>query len=369
MRSLARTPRGDVSGAKGRENGARNQPERSGDQDKRPFAIVPWDRFGYQICKENSTEFMTSTSGTHRHSIDLLRFVAAFGIVWAHVLNPNPLAAIGYTSLAIFLMMVPFLSVRFYEERARRAQEGTAPALPRRRYRMSRRMSRLILPWLFWSAFYKVLLTAQAGDPRKLFEVTDPWSLLVGPVVHLWFLPFIFVLSGFVIMSPQVFRSRNSVIIGSALAFIASMAAMWAHDSGKLFTPLGQWAFGIPPFLYGLLLAYGIKFRVIWAPVAFFLGTAIFSVLRGGADYWPWHFVLTAVIFALAWKVEIKSAMFQKLGALAYGIYLIHPFYMMVWYHFVGTDQHQFIGIFVIFVLASITTAIMRKLPYLRAMV
>lgn len=312
---------------------------------------------------------MTSNSGTHRHSIDLLRFVAAFGIVWAHVLNPNPLAAIGYTSLAIFLMMVPFLSVRFYEERARRAKEGTAPALPRRRYRMSRRMSRLILPWLFWCGFYKALLVAQSGDLKTLFVITDPWSLLVGPVVHLWFLPFIFVLSGFVILSPQVFRTRESVIIGSVLAFIVSMLTMWAHDTGTLVTPLAQWAFGTPPFLYGLLLAYGIKFRVIWAPVAFFIGTALFSELREGADYWPFHFVLTAVIFALAWKVEIKSAMFQKLGALAYGIYLIHPFYMMVWYHFMGSEHNQIIGIFVIFTLATISAAIMRKRPYLRALV
>lgn len=310
---------------------------------------------------------MTSISGTHRHSIDLLRFVASFGIVWAHMLNPQPIAAIGYAALAIFLMMVPFLSVRFYEERARRTQEGAA-MVPRRRYRLSRRMSRLLLPWLFWSAFYKLLLVAQSGDLRSLFTITDPWSLLVGPSIHLWFLPFIFVLSGFVIMAPQVLRNRNSVIVGSVLAFLVSMPVMWLHDTGDLVVPLAQWAFGLPPFLYGLLLAFGIRFRVAWAPVAFFVATAVLSWLRG-AEYWPAHYVLAVLIFALAWKYEIKSTSFQKLGALAYGIYLIHPFFMAIWYHFSGFGQNTFLGIFVVFTLASIATAIMRRLPYLRALV
>lgn len=307
---------------------------------------------------------MDKTADTHRHSIDLLRFLAAFGIVWAHLLNPHPLAAIGYGALALFLILVPYFSVRFFEARAGEAGPGRG----RRRGYSLRRMQRLILPWLFWSAVFKALLVLQSGDPGSLFALEDPLSLLVGPVIHLWFLPFIFLGTGLVLLAQWMIRDPGGVILGSALAFLLSLASLWAHERAELPAPFAQWSFALPAFLFGLLAAFGQKYRVLWAPVAGFVAVALVWKLAG-AQYWPWQYLLALAVFALAWRFELRSPLFPALGALAYGIYLVHPFFMAVWYHFVEPGRLPFLAVAVVFTLSALTTAVMRRLPYLRAVV
>ncbi|MFN3764298.1 MAG: hypothetical protein ACK4R3_01885 [Aliihoeflea sp.] len=53
-------------------------------------------------------------------ALNLLRFVAAFGVVLAHALNPRPIAAIGYAALIFLLIMMADLSIHQIERRGAR---------------------------------------------------------------------------------------------------------------------------------------------------------------------------------------------------------------------------------------------------------
>lgn len=77
-----------------------------------------------------------SATGSYRRSIDLLRFVACFGIVWDHA--RAPFADIGYLALAIFLLLTSFLAVGSFERSkggafllSRAARAGCRPVLRR----------------------------------------------------------------------------------------------------------------------------------------------------------------------------------------------------------------------------------------------
>ena len=49
----------------------------------------------------------------------------------------------------------------------------------------------LLLPWLFWSAFFRLVDLKVSDSPDKWQVLHDPLTLFVGSAIHLWFLPFI----------------------------------------------------------------------------------------------------------------------------------------------------------------------------------
>ncbi|MFM2388693.1 MAG: hypothetical protein RLZZ437_248, partial [Pseudomonadota bacterium] len=59
-------------------------------------------------------------SADYNRTIDLVRFVAALGIVWDHA--RAPLADIGYLSLALFLMLTSYFAVGSYDRAAAKGQ-------------------------------------------------------------------------------------------------------------------------------------------------------------------------------------------------------------------------------------------------------
>ena len=69
----------------------------------------------------------------YNRALDLARFVAAFGIVWDHARAPY--ADVGYTALALFLILASFLGMGSYE---RSGGPGFWAA----------RAQRIALPWL-----------------------------------------------------------------------------------------------------------------------------------------------------------------------------------------------------------------------------
>jgi len=291
-------------------------------------------------------------------SLDLLRFVAAFGIVWAHMLNPNPIATIGYTALALFLILVPFLSIHHIDRKDR----------PASRKRSLMRMKRILVPWLFWSLFFKLLMAVQARDPLDFFVVHDPKWLLIGPTIHLWFLPFIFVVTAvFVPLSRHidtVWRLRTACVG----AFALGLVCMYLHDYAGLAEPWGQWLYALPPYLYGLLAAYGAKLRSSSAPIVFLVALALIFWIAGDS-YWPPHFIAALVLFELAFVIRLESQIWSVLGSLAFGIYLMHPFWMLVWYYAAAPGSSQIVGTVAVFLASAGSTLVLRNMPYLRSIV
>ena len=76
----------------------------------------------------------------YRRGVDLLRFVACFGIVWDHARAYG--ADIGYLALAVFLLLTSFFAVQSFDRAEARGQ-GAGFWLPR--------AQRILMPWLVWS--------------------------------------------------------------------------------------------------------------------------------------------------------------------------------------------------------------------------
>lgn len=295
------------------------------------------------------------------HTIDLLRFAAAFGIVWAHMLLPNPSAAVGYTALSIFLMLVPFLSVRNLDRRG-----ADSPRLGQAgRYV---RVRRILWPWLFWCLVFKLLLVVHLKDPWALFRIETPYSLLVGSAVHLWFLPFVLIASAVLLPLSRAIRSRRALVLASVAAALISTASFYLHDTANLPEPFAQWSFALPPFLYGLLAAYGRTYDLDIVPAISFVGVCLaFWVL--GQAFWAPFCILAVPALALALLAERQNRAFHVLGTLSYGIYLMHPIFMHLWHRFDPAGAHLIVGAFMVFALSSIATAVMLRLPFLRTVV
>lgn len=287
----------------------------------------------------------TLPSATRRPSIDLMRFVAAFGIVWAHMQAPG--MAEGYVALALFLILTAFLSLRSLLRGGER------------RFWLGR-LVRFALPWLVWSGAFLGLRVIRFG-PEEALSPGDPWRLLIGPEIHLWFLPFVLVASPLVPAAARLLGSARAVWIAAALLIPAGLGALWLHDRGGLPEPLAQWAFALVPSLYGLLSASGQRHGAVGGPLLFATGACLGASLLWGSLAAP--FILGAcLLFEAVWRLPLGSAWAMPLGQLAFGIYLTHPAVMLVWYRTVP-DGPAAAGALAVFALSAAAAWLIRRLP------
>lgn len=273
----------------------------------------------------------------YRSSVDLLRFLAAFGIVWAHMLAP--LATLGHSALALFLVLTGFLTVQSLD----RSGKG---------FSLLGRARRILTPWIAFCVFFKALEMAMAPDPWAVLGLTDPWWLLIGPTIHLWFLPFLLLVSPLALLVARMVRDRRDVAIGSMIATVLSLELLTLHVYSDLPVPLPQWTFAIPPFLYGLLLAKAHRLRCVWMPLGFIALVSVVVFAVTGED-WPLQYLLAALLFEGFWRLRIGGRLLPALGQLAFGIYLIHPLFILVVFKFLGPDVDRALGALVAFALSA----------------
>lgn len=290
-----------------------------------------------------------SPKSPHRQGIDLARFIAAFGVVVAHALA-SPRDWVGHLALALFLILTAFLAV----QSAQRAGGGYA-FVPRAR--------RLILPWLVWSAFFRLLDMAISDRPDRFMPLTDPWSLLYGSYIHLWFLPFVGL--AMVLVAPVVrhVTTPERLIMASVLLLGISAPLFWAHEALGMPEPLPQWAFALPCYVLGLLLAVAGPMGKTWVPlVTGLLLTALSEVLGQGAP-WAATILIALVGFEVFWRLPIRGRWLSALGQVSFGIYLVHPFFMLVVYKLMGPEVNRMLGAVLAFLMSWAAVAVLRRFP------
>lgn len=266
------------------------------------------------------SETEMTISKTHRQGIDLARFIAAFGVVVAHV-EASPVDWVGHVALALFALLTAFLAVKSAEK------AGGA-------YAYGPRAQRLLVPWLVWSVFYWTVEAAIADGPDKFRPLTDPWSLLYGGAIHLWFLPFIGLAMGLV--GPAVsYVTTPARLIGAAVLLVGMSAPLfWAHEALNLPQPMPQWAFTLPCYALGLLVAKAQGMGRAGIARATGVTLAALAVWMGQAAPWTFTVLAGLLAFELFWRLPAQGRWAVHLGQVAFGIYLIHPFMMLVLYKF-----------------------------------
>ncbi len=300
---------------------------------------------------------IASAKPKYRRSVDLARFVAAAGIVWDHARAPY--ADIGYTALSLFLMLTAFLALQSFER-----SDG--------RHFWFARAQRIFLPWLVWSVFYRIVDLWVSDDPSRFVLLSNPWSLLIGSAIHLWFLPFVMLALVLIPILSRAIRTPLALWLACAglvaLSIPLSLTTLpiaWITPDYALPEPLPQWFFSLPLFLYGALTAAGRRLEMQAVPLAAaaIVSGVTFVLMPSFASV---QMLLTALIFEAVWRADLRGLWATKLAGLAFGVYLLHPFFMLVSFKLFGADvDRSFAAIFTLLT-AMLATWVLKRLPFTR---
>ena len=262
--------------------------------------------------------------------LDMLRVVAMLDILSVHLTGGY---LIGGAGLPVFIITAVALAVR-------------RPTPPPVAEVALKRAERVLLPWLFWSGFFGLLLCYAAWvDPGlTLGGAFEPWMWVAGTKIHLWFLPFIFVAElGAVAAVRGVgsLRSRGVLVLSLGCAALAVVTAGTVYDQWQAAGDLAgrnvgkSWLFGLASVPLGVavgraLAAEGGHTRRGLVPLGL-AALLTMAWLRYGLDL-PYHAVwlgwrqALAFLFvaaAVQWRGEAPPWL-TRVAALTVGIYLLH---------------------------------------------
>ena len=294
---------------------------------------------------------MTGTSGSgapaggarspgRQQNIELLRILAAFGIVLFHA--GGPYMQFGYAGLVIFTLLAPFFEAAAWQRRR-------DPRVLARR---------LLLPWAAFTLLYGLANLATKGwfiDP----QLPPIAAILYGTSPHLWFLPYIFVVMLVTSLSKAYLR-HVLVVVGLALALVIMLwlAPAWQPVGEAAGPPVGQWLHALPAVLAGLVLGAATASGRRWiAYLALVLGAvAAFQSQQLGVEI-PYAIALPAVLVALRLPQFGKSV--EGISQCMMGVYLVHSLALAV----VGriTDKTTFMAALLAFALSLAAVWLARR--------
>lgn len=260
-------------------------------------------------------------------SIEWMRLLAAFGIVWFHTENAEWRSA-GYAGLPIFLLVFGFLIVVHYDEIS--LSEF-----------VKRRASRLLLPWFFWSIVY---ILARAFKTiyidKESLDLFSSNTLLIGGSLHLWFLPFSFLLAivfwflcRFILKRQGTGEPPLLLICFSLLAIISFFVICdYVRMNFSLPAPFSQWLFALPSLPVAFIFGYLV--RSVKSAYRLPLLILVYAVVVGVCfyTYRSWR-SMSLISYGIGTILTIAAIQYplpfektaRKVSALTYGIYLIHP--------------------------------------------
>lgn len=255
-------------------------------------------------------------------NIEILRCLAALGIVWFHTENAWG-RCIGYTGLPVFILIfISLLAGHFHY--------SSFSVYIQKRFR------RLIIPWLFWSVVYALSKIANAirlnKDIGSLFRLE---MCLVGTNTHLWYLPFAFICSIVLYFLCKISLKEGhrqlwagTLLVGLGLLVLSS----YILSHVNLSAPFAQWLFALPALPLGLAAGLSRRVENSKARIYSFGVICLFTIvlctvlhfLRMPGLVVPYSVGVILVSAAYLIKSSGK-AFWMTLGSLTYGIYLIHP--------------------------------------------
>lgn len=192
--------------------------------------------------------------------------------------------------------------------------------------------------------------------------------ILVGPTITLWFLPFLLYASAVVAGLDRWMRRDGDVERLLMLSVPLAACSYWLYNHGHLPDPLMQWSSVTPSILYGLVVVYARERVRPWAPVLFLGGVVLMTTaLDSHSGVVPLLFA--ALLFELGLRVRLPGSVWLMLGRLSFGIYLIHPFMMLVYYKLLPFGWPSAVGALVVFAASAAATFVLSRLPVARALV
>ena len=267
--------------------------------------------------------------------------------------------------LPVFLMLTCALGVR-------------RPTLPPAHPFISKRVKRLLLPWLAWFGIYAAFSIARATlgqHTEPAFAWFDPYMLLFGPTIELWFLPYAFA-AGIATYSVVRFTSgfRSSfVIMGAMMVGIAALMAVEFYDWSFFPSPFPQWVFGAASVPFGVALGRVIRVvtrtasppwkQLVIAASACLLVWLIGMTLPGEDLYTISRFFLAiGLILAVLAFPGKRDRITDAILPMLFGIYLVHAMVIDVGRHQLA-EMPRLAAVAAVFAVSVAAVMVMRKTP------
>lgn len=267
------------------------------------------------------------TARPRRTMLDVGRLAAAYAILWLHTPQLPALESsksLGRFAVPFFVLVTILL---VFEGVARNPERGSWAYV-------SSRSMRLYLPFLGWSGIYLVFKLIKGwllpGEPNDYPGVEILWF---GACYHLWFLPFILMVSllAFAVAKMLVVRpGLGPTVFAVTLAAGVLIAVVPIHFARPDSYP-ELIVNALPATSCGIALAIACQLlgtRVLERRMATLLGGLVTAVCIA----WVWHFGRDRLIetlagagflvFALAPVSGRGFSLLAKAGTLALGIYL-----------------------------------------------
>ena len=245
-----------------------------------------------------------------RQEIEFLRVISAFGIVWCHSIVWG--SDFAYAGLASFIVISVFLAGNL-----RRPLNQ----------QFARRLQVLLAPWLAWFCIYGAInIVIHKSFLPKHDDLIS--GVLAGTHIHLWYLPFMFVVLTGIDLLPSVIDAPVRAHLGAigALLLLAS-SSLWRPATTAAGAPWMQYAQASAAVMVGLFAqgsnSIGRVTRVGYAFALVLVSLLAVSVDGVGLPYAIGIPVTLWILFvAPSW---MKTTNFHALATLTFGIYLIHP--------------------------------------------
>lgn len=253
--------------------------------------------------------------------IEILRILGAIGIVWFHTGAPGH--GVAYAALPMFIVMSLVLLPH-------RDSFGAF---------LHNRVRRLLWPWLLWSVLYAALFVWSDLHHGLPILAWFHWNmLLVGTVLPLWFLPFLFVCSVIFqgVESCLAGRAKSTgagaAFIGLVLLGILLPAVTWIVPQ-SLPVPLEQWRFGLVSAVYGFA-ARRCAGAPVWLALVFLVLSLSVLTVGDGDAFAIWLGVGVALIGGTV-RIGFRPWM-AFLGPASFLVYLAHPAVILLIYSVAG---------------------------------
>ncbi len=251
-----------------------------------------------------------------------------------------------------------------------------------------KRLNRLLTPLIFWSLFY-IILTARLNND---FSIEDALHRIKTgkPYFHLWYL---YMLFGLYIITPLLriiiqVSSRSDRFVHMIFWFMIAFTYSIYVTFETIFIAytvsyIGYFLAG--NYLSNIQTEINRKLLMLGAMVSGFIISYMVSYLYADLGRYSWELMynyanplvvmMSICIFIILSNVRIESVWISKLSMVTFGIYLIHPFWMVLLNKFGinGFLYHPALGIFLatmaVFILSAVSSSWLLRVPLLRKLI
>jgi hypothetical protein len=279
-------------------------------------------------------------------AIECLRIVAAFGVVWFHSGLDGQLVA--YSGLVVFLALSAYFAT-------------VAPST--KKHLASDLAIRLFVPWICWFIVYSAVNYFR-GLPVLRASNGQISDILVGPAIHLWYLPFILFAVPTIKFVKRWLSPNLFLFAATVLAYLGLLTTIISY-SWRLDAPYPQYLFAIAPVATGIVL--GMRGQIKFARIAIFMILALSLLL----SLTPWSNLglpyliglgVTTLAIEYGDRLVPKTFKIDWLSKCTFGVFLTHPLFLSM--AKLITKDPTVAGVLAAYVLSTaFTLLILREAP------